>query len=559
MNFLNVKKSYIINSFFEIITIKDIIKQKGFIMVITANYVDIFNKTVYPAEITIKNGKIQSVKKAEKAENYILPGFIDAHIHVESSMLPPSAFGEIMLTHGHTASVSDPHEIANVLGLKGVEWMIENAELTPFKIYFGASPCVPATPFETSGATLTPEDIEALFKRNDILYLSEVMNFPGVINGDEDMINKLNLAKKYHKHIDGHCPGLRGKDLSKYIKAGIETDHEAFSYDEAEEKISKGMKIIIREGSAAKNFEALHPLIAKYPDKLMFCSDDRHPDDLIKGNINLLVKRSLELGYNLFDVLQIACINPVLHYGLDVGILQNGDPADFIIVDNLTDFNILETYINGNNVYKKGKKPVFKKCKPVNNFNVGTKEKIEFPECGEYSVIEVIEGELITKKAFYRGAVPDTENDILYITVVNRYENKKPATGLIKGFGLKKGAIASSVAHDSHNIVAVGTNKDDLLKAVNTIINLKGGVCCICGEESKSLQLDIAGLMSSLTPYETAKAYQDVQEYARTLGCQLTAPFMTLSFMALLVIPELKISDKGLFDGETFSFTNICN
>jgi len=527
-------------------------------MVITANYVDIFNKKIFPAKITIKNGKIQSVEETEKAENYILPGFIDAHIHVESSMLPPSSFGEIMLMHGHTASVSDPHEIANVLGLKGVYWMMENAKKTPFKIYFGASPCVPATSFETSGAKLGVEEIEELLKRDDILYLSEVMNFPGVINGDEDMINKINLAKKYHKHIDGHCPGLRGDDLNKYISAGIETDHEAFSYDEAEEKIKKGMKIIIREGSAAKNYEALHPLIVKYPDMLMFCSDDRHPDDLIKGDVNLLVKRSLKLGYELFDVLKIACINPVLHYGLDVGMLRAGDNADFIIVDNLENFNVLKTFINGEKVYEKGVDLRFEKIDTINNFNTEKLENIEFPGCTEYNVIEAIDGELITRKLTYKGAGPNIDEDILMMCVVNRYKPAKPSVAFIKGFGLKYGAIATSVAHDSHNIVAVGTNKKDLLKAVNMIIEMKGGICAVKDEEAVSLKLDIAGLMSSQNGFEVAEKYKEVQNFAKNLGSRLRSPFMTLSFMALLVIPELKLSDKGLFDGVKFEFTNLC-
>ena len=527
-------------------------------MDIKANYVDIFNKKIFPAVIKIKNGKIESVKETDNAQNYILPGFIDAHIHVESSMLPPSSFGEIMLSHGHVASVSDPHEIANVLGLDGVYWMIENAKLTPFKIYFGASPCVPATPFETNGAKLTPKEIEKLFQRDDILYLSEVMNFPGVINGDKDMLEKIALAKKYNKHIDGHAPGLRGEDLSKYIAAGIETDHEAFTYEEAEEKILKGMKIIIREGSAAKNFEALHPLISKYPDKLMFCSDDRHPDDLIKGDIDLLVKRSLKLGYDVFDVLKIACINPVLHYGLDVGLLREGDKADFIVVDNLEDFNILKTYIEGEKVYDKNNKIKFHQVQPVNNFNAEKIKDIEIPECKNYKVIQALDGELITKKENFSGKVPNTEKDVLLLSVTNRYEPKPPSVALIKGFGLKKGAIASSVAHDSHNIIAVGTNKEDLLKAVNKIIEMKGGICAVNGNEIKSLQLDIAGLMSSQNAFEVAQKYQEIKKEAQKMGSNLHSPFMTLSFMALLVIPELKLSDKGLFDVTKFNFTDLC-
>lgn len=527
-------------------------------MFITANYVDIVNKKIFPAKITIKNGKIEFIERIKNAENYILPGFIDAHIHIESSMLPPSSFGEIMLSHGHVASVSDPHEIANVLGLKGVYWMIENAKETALKIYFGASPCVPATPFETSGAKLGVEEIEELFKRDDILYLSEVMNFPGVINGDKDMLSKIALAKKYNKRIDGHAPGLRGENLTKYINAGIQTDHEAFTLEEGEEKIKKGMKIIIREGSAAKNFEALYPLIDKYPDKIIFCSDDRHPDDLIKGDINLLVKRSLQKGCDLFNVLKAACINPALHYGLDVGQLQTGDPADFIIVDGLEEFNVLSTYINGKKVYDCDKDLKFKEVYPVNNFNAEKIADIDIKSCKTYNVIEAVDGELITKKQSHKGFVPDIEKDILLFSVTNRYKSTPPFVALIKGFGLKKGAIASSVAHDSHNIVAVGSSKQEMIKAINTVIEMKGGICAVEGNEVKALKLDIAGLMSSENPYDVSKKYTEIQNFAKEFGCTLSSPFMTLSFMALLVIPEIKLSDKGLFDVEKFKFIDLC-
>jgi adenine deaminase len=481
-------------------------------------------------------------------------------------MLPPSHFGNVALSYGMVASVSDPHEIANVLGLRGVYWMLENAQKTPFKIYFGASPCVPATPFETNGAKLGVKEIEDLLKRDDILYLSEVMNFPGVINEDADVMAKIAVAKKYHKHIDGHAPGLRGEDLQRYIDAGIETDHEAFTYDEAKEKILRGMKIIIREGSAAKNFEALHPLIAEFPDKLMFCSDDRHPNDFVRGDINLLVKRSLKLGYDLFDVLKIACVNPVEHYGLDVGLLKEGDLADFIIVKDLESFEVLETYIEGKRVYEKGEKLHFEKVSPVNNFNVSLKKEEDFyikTLCKKYKVVKAIDGELITEKesALLKKdtlVYPDVDNDILLFSVVNRYENAKPAVAFIKGFGLKKGAIASSVAHDSHNIVAVGSDYKSLQKAVNKVIKHKGGICAVCGDEKEFLPLEIAGLMSGKNPFEVAEKYEKVQNLAKKCGSEMKAPFMTLSFMALLVIPKLKLSDKGLFDSEKFEFTSIC-
>ncbi|WP_457563433.1 adenine deaminase [Caminibacter pacificus] len=529
-------------------------------MKVTANLVDILQQKIYPAQITIRNQKITSIKRVSKAKNYILPGFIDSHIHIESSMLPPSSFAILALKHGTIATISDPHEIANVLGLKGVYYMLENANKTPLKIYFGASPCVPATRFETSGAKLGVKEIEELLKRDDILYLSEVMNFPGVIANEKEIMQKIAIAKKYKKHIDGHCPGLRGENLSKYISAGIETDHESFTLEEAEEKIKKGLKIEIREGSAAKNYEALHPLIAKYPDKLMFCSDDRHPDDLEKEHINSLVKRSLKKGYDLFDVLKIACINPIIHYGLDVGMLRVGDKADFIIVDNLENFEVQKTIIDGKIAYSKEEKESFSVPEIINNFHTSPKkeEDFEIEKCEEYLVIKAIDKQLITEKRYFKGEVPNIKNDILLFSVVNRYQNAKPALGLIEGFGLKKGAIASSVAHDSHNIVAVGCDKKSLSIVINEIIKHKGGICVYDGKKTDILELDIAGLMSSKEPHFVAKKYAKLQQKAKNLGSSLTSPFMTLSFMALLVIPKLKLSDKGLFDSEKFEFTKIC-
>ena len=531
-------------------------------MQIEGNLVDILNKKIYPAKITIKGKNITKIEKIEKAENYILPGFIDSHIHIESSMLPPTHFAKIAVTHGTVATISDPHEIANVLGIDGVKWMIENSKKTDFKIYFGASPCVPATPFETSGAVLGVKEIETLLQKKEILYLSEVMNFPGVINGDKEILSKIEIAKKYNKKIDGHAPALRGEELDKYISVGIDTDHEAFSYAEAKEKIKKGMKILIREGSAAKNYEALSPLILEFPDKLMFCSDDRHPNDLVKNHIKELVIRSLKKGYNLFDVLRIASINPILHYGLDVGYLREGDFADFIVVDNLEKFNILKTFINGNIIYENGdSKVTLPKIEPVNNFNSSKKSENQFYiKNRNRFAIGVIDGELITEKIEINLTskegiyYPDVENDILLISVVNRYLDAKPAVGFIKNFGLKKGAIAQSIAHDSHNIIAVATNYKDLVESINLIIENRGGICVVDKQNKTILPLKIAGLMSSEDPFKVAKKYEEINNLAKRLGSSLTAPFMSLSFMALLVIPKLKLSDKGLFDWENFNF-----
>ena len=529
-----------------------------------ANLIDIENREIYPVKIDIENGIIKNITKIdEKLDNYILPGFIDSHIHIESSMLIPSQFAKLAVKHGTVATVSDPHEIANVLGIEGVEFMIENGKKSGFKFHFGASPCVPATPFETSGAILTPEDIKNLLKRDDIYYLSEVMNFPGVINDDPDMLEKIKYAKELNKPIDGHAPGLMGEGLTKYISAGIQTDHECFMYEEAKEKLEKGMKVLLREGSAAKNYEALHPLIDEYYEDMMFCSDDRHPNDLVKEHINALVKRAIKDNHDKFKVLQMACINPVKHYNLDVGLLKIGDKADFIEVDE--DFNVLKTFINGKCVFDVSVSGVFLndiEVENINNFkaNVKTKDDFSISECEEYHIIEALDHELITKDNIkHLDKVPDIDNDALIISVINRYEDVKPATALVKGFGLKKGAIASSVAHDSHNVIVVGCDMDSILSAANKVIENKGGICATDGDEVKFLELEIAGLMSKKDGNLVAKKYEEIDSFVKNrLASTLDAPFMTLSFMALLVIPEIKLSDKGLFDGNTFSFIKEC-
>jgi len=529
-------------------------------MEIKANLIDIENQKIYPAKIEIKNQKINKIIKIdEKLDTFILPGFVDSHIHIESSMLIPSEFAKIAVKHGTVATVSDPHEIANILGIKGVDFMIENGKKSGFKFYFGASPCVPATPFETSGDILTPEDIKNLLKRDDIYYLSEVMNFPGVINNDEDMIKKIEYAKQVNKPIDGHSPGLRGSDLDKYLKAGIQTDHEAFSYEEGKEKAQKGMIIQIREGSAAKNYEALHPLIDEF-DNLMFCSDDKHPNDLVKGHINQLVIRAIKDNHDLFRVLKMACINPVKHYNLDVGLLREGDFADFIEISSLDDFKILRTFINGKCVYDGDVYFNDVEVENINNFKTNLKniEDFKLPKCSEYHIIDAIEGELITKDEIKHTNIPNVDEDVLYISVINRYKNTKPAIALVNGFGLKRGAIASSVAHDSHNIIAVGCDLESLTKAVNIVIEHKGGICAV-GDEVKFLPLEIAGLMSKENGIKVAKKYEEIDKYTKdVLGSKLNAPFMTLSFMALLVIPEIKLSDKGLFDARSFHFIQEC-
>jgi adenine deaminase len=535
-------------------------------MEIKANFIDILKREIYPAVVTIEKGKIISVLKTEEQVlNYILPGFIDAHVHIESAMLVPTEFAKKAVIHGTVATVSDPHEIANVLGNDGVYYMLDNAKKSPLKFNFGAPSCVPATIFETAGAEVSTADVDELMQRSDIKYLAEMMNYPGVLFQDKIVLDKIAIAHKYNKPVDGHAPGLTGEKAIQYINAGISTDHECFTYNEAKFKLDHGMKILIREGSAAKNFEALIDLLQDYSDDIMFCSDDKHPDDLMLGHINLLVKRAIEKGIDIFNVLKAACINPVLHYKLEVGLLNINDTADFIVIDNLKDFSILQTYINGVLVAENGNDLIATTPESiVNNFNIEEKEPTDFKiqlKHTKIKVIEVIDGQLLTKT--YIGevdldaegnAVSNIEADILKIAVVNRYYNAPVAVAFIKNFGLKKGAIASSVAHDSHNIIVVGVDDESICKAVNCIIEEKGGLSVTDGEQVKILPLPIAGLMSADSCEVVAQKYSELVHFAKENGCTLHSPFMSMSFMALLVIPQLKLSDKGLFDGEAFQF-----
>ncbi|SDT92873.1 Adenine deaminase [Polaribacter sp. Hel1_33_78] len=537
-------------------------------MNVKGNIVDILNKRIFKGEVIIENGNISAIREVNHAvENYILPGFVDAHIHIESSMLVPSEFAKIAIVHGTVATVSDPHEIANVLGVKGVDFMIENGNKVPLKFNFGAPSCVPATSFESAGAVINADDIKLMMENPNIKYLAEMMNYPGILFDDTEVLKKIQHAKNNNKPIDGHAPGLRGDDVSKYIAAGISTDHECFTYEEALEKLQKGMKVLIREGSAAKNFEALIDLLPVHFENMMFCSDDKHPDDLLLGHINQLCERAVAKGIDVFKVLQAACVNPVKHYNLEVGLLQKGDAADFILVDNLKEFNVLETYINGELVAKNGES--FVQSVPfdvLNNFDTDTKkvEDFRFASSSEkIRVIEALDGELVTNEIAADSLIIDgnlvsnTATDILKMTVVNRYENDAPAIAFIKNFGIKEGAIASSVGHDSHNIIAIGVSDEAICKAVNLIIENRGGVCAVNASEEKIVSLPVAGIMSDKSAEEIGKAYAALDTMAKQMGSTLRAPYMSLSFMALLVIPSLKLSDKGLFDGTKFKFTSL--
>jgi adenine deaminase len=541
-------------------------------MIIRGKLIDIPGKKIYPAEIALQGKKIKHIRALDSDETipdyYICPGFIDSHVHIESSMLLPAEFARLAVLHGTVATISDPHEIANVLGISGVEFMIENGRKTPFHFYFGAPSCVPATVFETAGAALLSTEVDQLLSRPEIKYLSEMMNFPGVLQGDPEVMKKIASAKKYNKPVDGHAPGLRGEDARRYINAGISTDHECFTADEALDKLGMGMKILIREGSAARNFEALAGLLNDHWENMMFCSDDKHPDSLLQGHINQLCARAVAKNIDVFKVLQAACINPIGHYKLEVGQLRSGDAADFILLKDLNQFEVVQTWLQGVLVAENGKSNMFSSpemSKP-NRFDCSFTKPEDFimhaaPSPASpypWPVIEAFDGQLITGK--YNGHIQakngiwesDPSADILKIVVLNRYIKAPPALAFIKNFGLKKGALASSVAHDSHNIVAVGVTDEALSRAVNAVIEEKGGISLADENGEEKLGLPVAGLMSTKEGHRVAEKYTALDTRAKQMGSSLQSPFMTLSFMALLVIPHLKLSDLGLFDGDRF-------
>ena len=538
-------------------------------MMLRANFVDIPQRRVYPVELQWSAGIITSLTpiSTEEILPFLLPGFIDAHVHVESSMLVPSEFARLAVVHGTVGTISDPHEIANVCGMAGVEYMIENGKQVPFHFFFGAPSCVPATPFETAGGEINAEDIENLMSRPEILYLAEMMNWPGTVNRDSLVMEKIRISQKYGKPIDGHAPGLKGELAEKYVSAGPSTDHECFTYEEALDKIQLGMKISIREGSAAKNFEALIDLIDDYPEMIMFCSDDKHPDNLAISHINELAARAVAKGKDVFKVLQAACLNPITHYSLPVGQVRSGDSADFILVKDLEKFEVLVTYIQGQKVAENGKTLISRvKNEVINNFDTSPKkpEDFQIPASGnKVRVIEALDGQLITPEIegeiLIRDGLAESnpEKDILKITVVNRYQDAPPAVAFIKNFGLKAGAIASSVGHDSHNIIAVGVDDESICRAVNLLIQAKGGISAVSGENEEVLPLPVGGIMSPEDGYQVAEAYTQIDRMVKKMGSTLNSPFMTLSFMALLVIPDLKLSDKGLFDGKRFEFADV--
>ncbi|MCX6252479.1 MAG: adenine deaminase [Bacteroidetes bacterium] len=535
---------------------------------ISGHIVDVINRRIFKGVIIVNEGRIEKIVESEEVQpNFILPGLIDAHIHIESSMLIPSEFARLAVVHGTIGTVSDPHEIANVLGIEGIRFMISNGKKVAFKFCFGASSCVPATPFETAGAGIGLKETEDLLRMDEVKYLSEMMNFPGVLGNDPVVMQKIALARKYNKPVDGHAPGLRGEEAKRYIESCITTDHECYTIDEAREKIGHGMKILIREGSAARNFEALSPLIDQFPESIMFCSDDLHPNDLVKGHINEVVKRSIGKGYDIMNTLRACTVNPVVHYKLDAGLLRPGDPADFIVADNLDDFNILATYVDGGKVAENGKSliPTIKETS-LNTFNASLMQEsdIRILQKGSHiRVMEAMDGQLITRQLLMEPkiagseVVSDMARDILKIVVKDRYRDAPPVVAFVRGFGLERGAIASSVAHDSHNIIAVGTDDRSIVEAINMVSEAKGGISLADTWQKIILPLPVAGIMSPCDGYQVAELYDQLNREVKNLGTSLQAPYMTLSFMALLVIPELKISDKGLFDVNSFDFTDL--
>lgn len=535
-----------------------------------ANLVDLDARQMVAADVEWRDGVIVAIQRgtaADPALPWLLPGFVDAHVHIESSMLVPSEFARLAVRHGTVASVSDPHEIANVLGEHGVRFMLDNAAQSPFHFLFGAPSCVPATPFESAGAVLDAAAVARLLDLPQIGYLSEMMNFPGVLNGDPQVLAKLAAARQRGLPVDGHAPGLKGDGARAYAAAGISTDHECYSLEEAHDKLAAGMQVLIREGSAARNFDTLQPLIATHAAQLMFCSDDKHPDDLAHGHINQLVARAVALGHDLFDVLQIACRNPLQHYGLPLGQLRVGDAFDAIIVSDLQQFQVLATYLGGVLAAQNGKTllPAVE-FSPINHFAAAPirREQLLVSAVSDaVRVIQALDGELITHELRGRPHLqhghwlPDPQQDLLLLLVMNRYRPAQPALAFIQGFGLKRGALASTVAHDSHNIVAVGADLDDMVTAVNALVACGGGIAVCDNGNTELLPLPVAGLMSTAEGDLVAQLYSHLNHCAKALGSPLRAPFMTLSFMALLVIPELKLSDKGLFDGRTFQFIEL--
>jgi adenine deaminase len=526
--------------------------------VVEGQLVDVVNGKVVPSGVVMEGGKFtEIVTLAEAPNRYLLPGFIDSHIHIESSQLCPSRFAEASVPHGTTAVVSDPHEIANVLGVKGIDLMLEDASNVPLRIFLTAPSCVPATQYERSGATIGVAEIESMLKDPRFVGLGEVMDVQGVLRDDPGIIAKIKAAKAFWKGIDGHCPGLVGNDLVKYINAGMRTDHESITADEAEEKYFLGMWIQVREGSASRDLRSLMPFAKTH--ECMLVSDDLRAKDLVNGHLDVLLRKAVALGMPPMHAIRAVTAWPAWHYNLPGGSVAVGRTADLVVVDDLRNFNVRQVFIAGRLVAEDGV-PLFLAEPRTNGLGILPRglvgEDMLLPAKGEKVSVKVIEafpdriesGSLITELPVRDGrvrAMPD--QDVLHIALVNRYVDERPVLGFIKGFGLKRGAMATSVAHDSHHLLAVGASPDDMAKAIN-VVSRSGGFAVCEENEVSTLPLEVAGLMSTSPARVVAQIENDLVELLVGMGCRLPAPFMTLSFQSLLVVPELKIGDRGLFD-----------
>ncbi|REE28506.1 adenine deaminase [Methanothermobacter defluvii] len=534
---------------------------------IRGNILNVFTGDIYPAEIEVAGGRVRCVRSISgNFSVIILPGFIDAHLHIESSMLTPSSFAAAAIPHGTVSTISDPHEIANVMGVDGVRFMIDDAAATPMKFYFTAPSCVPATPFETAGAEITAREIEELLRMDSVVALGEMMNFPGVIAGDDGVMAKIEAARDLNMPVDGHAPLLSGDELCTYIGAGISTDHECVSPEEVLEKRRLGMKIMAREGSSARN---LRDLAAAGCDFLV--SDDIHPADLLEGHMDRILRRAVDYGIDPVSAVQMVTINPAEHYGLSTGAIAPGWDADFVVVDSLRDFNVKRVYIDGRPVAEEGRYLIKRRggtrAPPrkleVPDFPV---ERLDFRAEGDEAtvrVIDVLDGQLITEESVATlevedGAVQaDTSSDILRVSVLDRYGRGNISSGFVHGFGLQEGAIASTVAHDSHNLIVVGVDPELMKRAVDILKKAGGGLVAVAEDDHRVLQLPVAGLMSDGDVFEVADGFENLNTFTEQLGSRLSAPFMTMSFLSLLVIPRLKIGDRGLFDVEKFEFVDV--
>ncbi|MEM4524889.1 MAG: adenine deaminase [Methanothermobacter sp.] len=537
------------------------------IILLKGNILNVFTGDIYPAEIIIENGMIKIVRKIKgDFDGILLPGFIDAHTHIESSLMTPSSFAEATIPHGTTAVISDPHEIANVMGLEGIDFMIEDSKRVPLKFFFTAPSCVPSTEFETAGARIGINEIEALLERDEIVALGEMMDFPSVISEDPQVIEKIKAAKRACKPIDGHAPLLSGDDLCRYVEKGISTDHESVYAEEAREKIELGMKIMVREGSSAKNLQELAKVGGDF-----LVSDDMEPGDLIEGHMDAILRKAVEYGIDEVEAVRMVTINPADHYSLDFGAIAPGKSADIVLVDNLKNFTVKKVFINGELVAKDGEK-LFKvkgkeRTPPQGKIRIKGLEssRLGIRASGNRArvrVIKVFEGQIITSESIHELPIRDgivqplPEDDILKVSVIDRYGHGNIGNGFVEGFGIQEGALASTVAHDSHNLIVVGTSTDYMMRAVEILRRSGGGLVAVALDESMHLRLPVAGLMSHERVNILACKARQLNDFVADMGSSLSNPFMTMSFLSLLVIPQLRLSDRGLFNVEERRFVN---